>query len=180
MLTNNFYYAISDELCSTLNLISNMKSTLGNEATAPSGTSTYYQVYPFGHGGTYSLSPTLSQDASNPSVTGGFAAGLLIGSGDTAPTADDYRLENQITTGFSATASFPNNATDISQSRRVVATATITNTSDADIVVREIGYVRAATSKWVILYDRIVLDSPVTIAPGATKTFEYHLNMPTP
>lgn len=61
----------------------------------------------------------------------------------------------------------------------MMCTATITNTSDSDITVREIGYVRSYRYE-AVLMERTVLENPVVIAPNETRTFEYRLKMPQP
>ena len=63
----------------------------------------------------------------------------------------------------------------------IVSCCTITNSSQTDnLIINEIGYIKSRAGYWNILYDRIVLDTPITIAPGATKTIEYRLKVPAP
>ena len=107
--------------------------------------------------------------------------GIIIGTGTTPPTVNDYKLENQITSGFGSTTSFPNSVSAVYNAKGIVSCCTITNSSQTDnLVINEIGYIKSRAGYWNILYDRIVLDTPITIAPGATKTIEYRLNMPKP
>lgn len=123
------------------------------------------------------MSSVYSANASQlASTTGG---GIIIGTGTTPPTVNDYKLENQITSGFGSTTSFPNNDSAVYNAKGIVSCCTITNSSQTDnLVINEIGYIKGRAGYWNILYDRIVLDTPITIAPGATKTIEYRLNMP--
>ena len=98
--------------------------------------------------------------------------GLVIGSGTTAPTIDDYKMENAITTNLNAggvTRSF--NATNSNSSLTVVQP--IVNIGVSTITISEIGLFAkyaATSSTGCLLLSRDII-SPVTIAPNETKTF---------
>ena len=109
---------------------------------------------------------------------------LVVGSGTTPATMEDYKLENPITSGL-ATYSVSRNVTFAKEYSEAVWTLTLSNTSSAPITVSEIGYVTAFTSgsastTQYALTDRTVLDTPITIPAGESRTLTYsiRLNLP--
>lgn len=114
------------------------------------------------------------------------ASGVYFGSGSTAETADDYKLESPITSGLT----IQNQASvNISYDSDGVYTAfaafVVTNTSDAEITIREVGLFgelagKFSTSSASIYYrpcllERQVLSDPITIAPGTSKLVTYKI-----
>lgn len=172
MLTNNFYNLFADEQNQTNTTYTDGKlknTTDTSEAYQPS------YIYPF--------SPITSVYPATLSETDGGSdvrsAGLLIGTDGTPPTVNDYKLGNQITNGFTSQTSITKDSNDMARTKKLVAVLSVTNTSSNDLIIKELGYVRGDRS-YAFLMDRTVFDTPVVITPGATKTFEYRLNMPTP
>jgi hypothetical protein len=98
--------------------------------------------------------------------------GLVIGSGTTTPTINDYKMENAITTNLNAggvTRSF--NANNSNSSLTVVQP--IVNLGASTITISEIGLFakyNAASNTGCLLLSRDII-SPVTIAPNESKTF---------
>lgn len=107
--------------------------------------------------------------------------GICLGSGTTPATIDDYKLENPITTGFSASV-----VRQYDAQYNSTFVITLTNTSADDIVIGEIGYVGDAhygagnSYAAYVLFDRTVLDSPITIPAGGIGqiTYTIRLNYP--
>ena len=109
--------------------------------------------------------------------------GIVVGSGSTPSSENDYSLESMIKSGLSATT--PTLESSIDNNGNVVLSATfsLTNTSDSPITVSEIGYVckhpgaiaynQANTGDKSILLDRTVLESPVVIGAGNSATIRY-------
>ena len=104
---------------------------------------------------------------------------LMLGTGTTAPTVDDYRLESPITTNLSCDS--------ISVSRTSLIktyTATFTNSGSSDITVTEVGFIvymnyqlsGDAEKADNFLIDRTVLDTPVIIPAGESRTVTYELS----
>lgn len=104
---------------------------------------------------------------------------LMLGTGTTAPTADDYRLESPITKNLSCDS--------VSVSRTSITktyTATFTNSGSSDITVTEVGfivYIRYFNSNTSensdhFLMDRTVLETPITIPAGESRTVTYELS----
>lgn len=112
------------------------------------------------------------------------SSGIMVGSGVTPPTENDYMLETQITSGLSGSITYTRTydaETEKSQLRILLA---LVNTSNAPITVGEIGYVGSvrggnkdsvSNNNYNILFDRTVFDSPITIPAEAAATITYTL-----
>lgn len=112
------------------------------------------------------------------------AAGVRVGAGATQPTEDDYNLESQITTIAGTTLTNITFNCDNNDNPVVNIPVKVQNNGDGPITVREIGYavsIRCGTSvgssgsAHIILLDRTLLDTPVTIQAGETKVITYTL-----
>lgn len=104
---------------------------------------------------------------------------LMLGTGTTAPTADDYCLESPITTNLSC------DSVSVSRTSLIKTyTATFTNSGSSDITVTEVGfwicilysYSNSDEKSDNFLMDRTVLDTPVTIPAGESRTITYTLS----
>ena len=115
-----------------------------------------------------------------------WAAGISVGTGNTAPTDENWNLESHISSGISLLLSETAYGVDGPGIPWVQYKITVTNTGSDPITVKEIGYkqtcastpypnynVDAATK--VFLLDRTVLDTPVTIAAGDAGIVTYKL-----
>lgn len=103
------------------------------------------------------------------------------GSGVTAVTYEDYKLENEITSGISKTISNTDPVYNAETKKWSSTIAhTIINTSSNLITINEIGTSGRCSSGTALVY-RTVLDTPITIAAGsaATITFTLEYQMPT-
>lgn len=116
--------------------------------------------------------------------------GCVIGSGDSPATDEDYTLESQITTGFTAgSPQYYCEFDSVNNQYHARVQYTINNTGSEDLVVKEIGYyrgmdysntlggLRAGSSH--ILLDRTVLNEPVVITPGTPGVVNYDFIYPT-
>ncbi len=125
----------------------------------------------------YSRTASLTTVAAN--------AGISIGTGDTAATADDYQLEETVTSGVSLALSATTPGTTEQGAPALTYKITVTNTGAEELVIREIGYKQTlkgtnnpggvSTSDIVCLLDRTVLPTPVTIQAGDAGVIEYTL-----
>lgn len=105
--------------------------------------------------------------------------GVFFGSGSTPATENDYTLESPITSGLTV----ENNANPFDVVKEadgrwsVVGGYILRNTSDAEIVIREIGVVTivpySASAYAPCLMERTVFAEPVNIPTGAAKYVEY-------
>lgn len=104
---------------------------------------------------------------------------IVLGSGTTEPTPEDYCLESQITTNLSC------DSVSVSRNTTVKTyTATFSNSGTSGITVTEIGYVSRIIytySNWNHIYDnflmdRTVLETPIIIPAGESRTVTYELS----
>ena len=90
---------------------------------------------------------------------------IVIGSGDVAPTYDDYKMGN------------PLNLSTVTQSYStdggvMTFVKTFKNDSGSEVTVKEVGlFGTPGIYSYCVVLTRTVLSSPVTIANGETKTF---------
>lgn len=102
---------------------------------------------------------------------------ITLGSGDTAPTIDDYEMDSvlnnltlitEVTKGYGKESGESEDYGD----PIVTNTATYRNDTNANIEVKEIGLIFNDTwyNRWFLIY-REVLDTPVVIEPNHTKAF---------
>ena len=95
---------------------------------------------------------------------------IAVGSGNTAPTANDYSLESEIT-GLNNTGIFSNNGVN-----GFTISGTITNTTSNNVTIKEYGLYgyQSADSKYTML-TRTVLDNPMTLEAGEIATITINL-----
>lgn len=104
---------------------------------------------------------------------------IILGNGTTEPTPEDYRLESQITENLSCD--------NVSVSRNTMIktyTATFSNSGTSPMTVTEIGYVSRFAWGYNageysfdnFLMDRTVLETPITIPAGESRTVTYELS----
>jgi len=113
------------------------------------------------------------------------AAGISIGTGSTPATEDDFQLEEPITSGVTVTLTGTEYGAESPWYPYVKFDLTITNTGANPLVVTEVGYKQTvyatryigstARADTIVLIDRCVLDTPVTIAPGDAGIVTYRL-----
>ena len=114
------------------------------------------------------------------------AAGISIGTGNTAATAMDYNLESTLTSGVNLTLTNTTIGVDTQDGLPypyVQYNITVTNTGSEAVTIAEIGYKQTfkgttkpqgdSASDCVCLIDRTVLSSPMTIAAGDAGVIEY-------
>ena len=98
---------------------------------------------------------------------------LFVGTGDTPPTPDDYKLENAVELGV-LTASCIHYANG-----RTIVSREFFNNTDENVTIKEIGcYIFANTSpnQPLIMIARKVLPNPVVIPEGQNYTFTYTID----
>ena len=124
----------------------------------------------------YTTVNSLSTLATTPTNGLGY---IVLGSGTTEPTPEDYRLESKITTNLSC------DSVSVSRNTTVKTyTATFSNSGISDITVTEIGYVSRIIYTYRnrnyiyddFLMDRTVLETPITIPAGESRTVTYELS----
>lgn len=122
-------------------------------------------------------------DASN----GGFA----VGSGDTAPTEDDYTLEAKINglTGTVSPSSLNNVTFDsVDEVFHFYVDLTITNPTSDPVTIKEVGWFgvtyygstigqNPGNTRVPTLIDRTLLETPVTIPAGEAAVIRYQFDI---
>lgn len=172
MITNNLRNIIRDAM--RKETLTNVRLINGNLASntgkAQIGGGTVTKAFLFNH------QPSALTSNSIYMIT---TYSLMFGGGDTAPTANDYCLE-QPYNGLSGFDFKSITMVTSTGANTLTLVGTVTNLTGEDITIKELGVLGAmsestALTTAVILLARKVID-PVTIAPNETKTFQYTLN----
>lgn len=95
---------------------------------------------------------------------------LIVGTGKTQPKPTDYKLEAEIQGGYEC-GTLTRNVVEVSGKYNVEVLGHITNTSDAVLTVNEIGWIGSENDTSIFLFAREVFGTPITLAPGETKSF---------
>lgn len=105
---------------------------------------------------------------------------IILGNGtNQGESPEDFRLESQITTNLSC------DSVSVSRNTTIKTyTATFSNSGTSDITITEVGYVSRIMYTYAnfnniyddFLMDRTVLDTPVTIPAGESRTVTYELS----
>lgn len=98
--------------------------------------------------------------------------GVIIGDGTGILSPDRYTLFGNQITDFTATTALTSSVSN--DGLNITATYNITNTGVSDFTIREIALCAGFT---LCMIDHQLLDVPVTIEPGQTKTIVYQLNI---
>ena len=163
MLNNNFYKTLAVALANK-NLPSAMINTDGLVKDINSGTNIPQYLF----------------DAIYTSavLTTKNSRGMVFGTGSTPPEMDDYWLSGEFITTLSGiahqlTVDTSNGAISITKK------VTVQNNGTASVTVNEMGLLASNGSNYEMI-DRVVFDSPLTLAPGEQGVITYTLNMPIP
>lgn len=169
MFLKNYYKAVAALMAGTT---TTLKKVSGVEASflgtsGSSGAYSWLQMY-----------SRIQKVTLNGSIN---AEGIFFGTGTTAPTLDDYTLSGELAvTSSNGSAASKVSGVEDDTGWTISAVYTITNTSDADITIGEIGLVASCNGVYPMI-ERTVLDSPVTIPPGGVGqvTYTIRMNYPT-
>jgi hypothetical protein len=181
MFTKNWYKCIAG------NMLYNYDSTYINFKNINGADkklrASNYDVFRLGYNTTsgytipslYSLAKSLTSNS-----------GVVLGSGTTPPTMDDYTLSGEVFTNFTFTADVKKEIDE--DGVTFTANYTITNTGDSDFTIGEIGLLSTLSESTGSGYaenkgllERTVLDAPVTIPSGGIGqlTYTVRVNYPT-
>lgn len=133
-------------------------------------------------GSHYYYIPSTSERRYNTFTTYANTAGFYIGSGTNPPAATDYCLQSRITSGFSASTSY--SFIDDNGTPTLQIIMTITNTSNSDLTIAEIGHFRimkatptqysgSGSRNDAYMTERNVLSTPIVLAPNDYTTIKY-------
>lgn len=107
--------------------------------------------------------------------------GVYFGSGSTPASKNDYTLESPITSGLSISNPSSLMYKEKNGKHSYSAEFILKNTTDADINIYEIGlygqvgYYGSSYMLYPCLYERTVLDEPITIPAGESKLVTYKI-----
>ena len=127
-------------------------------------------------GGVFS-SVNIGGSSSNSNVIG-----IYIGTGDTAPTPDDYTLESPLTSSSITRTGNSNASALLDENNNVIGVrkmVTYQNITSDNIIVKEIGtfwdayWGNSSSNHNIFLIERTVLDEPVTLEPNGTITVAF-------
>lgn len=133
----------------------------------------------------YSTTDLLLKMASAPQTSMSGSAGVVFGTGDTAPSINDHCPSGDVISTISA--SYANSGvTNDEEYREQTVTYTVTNTGSEEITIKEVCLfvnVRTSSSGTYanFMVERTVLDKPVTISAGGVGqvTYTIRINYPT-
>ena len=129
--------------------------------------------------GVSNCAPLLGFIQNTVSIAETNTSGIMFGVNSTPPTFEDYTIDNSGITVTGAIAQTVN----INDNGGVTAVlnCTLTNTGEAEITISEVGLKASLTNTGSVLFERTVLDAPVTIPAGGVGQVEYTitLNLPT-
>lgn len=175
MITKNYYKILAAAFGTTTSLVS--YKTYNNTEKAVSTTNLIYHL--MWNTRTYDYASIANLRESLTSY-----GGVILGTGDTPPTFDDYKLAGDIISGFVYTSTLSANSDENGVTLK--AKYTITNNNASEITIKELGLINGMggstfTASEKGLLDRTVLDNPVTIPAGGVGQVEYTItfNLPT-
>ena len=118
----------------------------------------------------YSVSGSIyNTKGSNGIATVGRYRGIVLGTGTTPPTYQDFKIEAPV-----ESSGYSNNSYSVSADSQQVLTQSYTNKSSEDIIVAELG-IFVCDDNTNEYYAKVLLSRnvipPVTIKPNETKTF---------
>lgn len=106
-------------------------------------------------------------------------SGIIVGTDGTPPTLQDINLGNMITSGVSMSLASSTYGCDTPGAPYVLHKIAITNTGDRELIIREVGYQQSVYYGQAVttcaLFDRTVLDTPITIQGGDSAVIDYKL-----
>lgn len=134
------------------------------------------------HGATANMYPADSFKPANyiQTLNTDNSTGVILGTGNTPATPDDYKLAGDTITTFSYSSNGESKETD--KGYECNATYTITNTGTSAFTISEIGflmplYTSSSGSDGKMLIERTVLDNPLTIEAGGIGVLTYTIRM---
>lgn len=108
--------------------------------------------------------------------------GVVFGTGTTPPTVNDYEMESPITGSTVISATAPGEAgvyvTIDETCMRISATYDVTNLTDQELALSEVGLFGCYRTSDPLLYDRTVLAEPIVIPAGQTVPVNYAIKFP--
>lgn len=118
----------------------------------------------------------------NPIATSYTLNRVVLGDGSDEPKIDDYKLSGNIITGISSTVS--RNVSTDGDDAIISSVFTVTNNNSNDITISEVAYCGnvcgISTGGAAGLFERTVLESPITIPAGGVGQVTYTIRIKHP
>ena len=161
--------------------VKSLKNIFGETKTISSSGSLYYEV---GVGQAFLGSVYNSGAKSRPTTSSSNAnAGTIcldIGSGNTAPTENDYCLESPIDLGFSGNSFCTPILDENNNILGIQNSVTYINNTGSEVTIREIGtylcaYFSSTSNRTWFLIERTVLETPVVVPVNGTVTIAFNM-----
>lgn len=111
-----------------------------------------------------------------------YYGGVILGTGDTPVASTDYWLENYISADIVTMTNESVNTFWDDSGKTIMGMYTLTNNTDSDVVIKEVGLVCWPDGRnigdstqyvWRILVDRTVLQNPITVPANGTARMVY-------
>ena len=171
MFTRNWYKALAAHFAGVGSSVKQCINVNGNMSQCASNTNGV-SIKLLGTGNSPSL-----EKACTSLISGGY--GVAFGTGTTPPTVDDIKLSGDFITGLSCSAATSYDWQDGYVD--FIGIYTLTNTTAADITIGEVALM-CSTSQYdyPVMFERTVLDTPVTIPAGGIGVIDYSIKLPIP
>lgn len=115
---------------------------------------------------------------SKPRIASISDVGVYFGTGNTAPTPDDYCLSgNVLSSGLTANYTISGSSDD--DGLTVTALYTLINGGSSEVTVGEIAMLASNNSKYFVI-ERTALEVPITIPPTGVGQVTYTIRIPYP
>lgn len=168
MFLKNFYALLGNGLLYTTGL--KFKNYQGNEFELYDASLSYLPI------GVVSTNNTGSTYSCMSRITTGYtsACGVILGTGTSPATIDDYKLSGSIVSGFKYTATKTSERTD--DTATITYTYSITNENSTAMTISEVGITAYASTTGGSTYgliERTVLSEPVVIPPEGVGQVRY-------
>lgn len=164
MFLSNFYKKIGDGLVNPGNKYQLVVCTDGSkEINISSGSSVTYTI------------ASAMKNGPKTSVDNGSAC-LVLGTGTVPPALSDHDLSGSYVRNFSATTYFSSVLSEDDTYCEATSIMTVTNAGSEDVTIGEIGAVYRTAYK-TVMYDRTLLDVPLTIPAGGIGKITYTIRM---
>lgn len=131
---------------------------------------------------TFDVSEEYVNNSSNQLFNG---YGTFFGSGNTAPTIDDYKLSGSVIQNITYSYVLNDSFNEDGSAGEASATYTITNNNESEITIGEVGLFCEAS--WIVTYnkythfffmlERTALETPITIPAGGVGQVTYTIRM---
>lgn len=177
MFLKNWYHALAGGMVygSSPNLI----NVNGSAVTTSYVYNDIMAFIKLGYSNDSSYNPTMHKIRTTYTGSGG----VVLGTGTTPPSMNDYRLSGELITTVTSTAVITKEFDE--SGATITALYTITNTGTDSITIGELGLKgncsnSYSSESYMVMWERTVLDSPVTIQPGGVGQVTYTIRIEVP